>query len=157
MFDGSIMVCLAAREHEPGKLMHCLRTAMEAVSVTKEGSADLFVKGCAGRVPALFAKIVDLATKDFNAMKDALVAAYQNIEGLAEFKVALEADKLDAKQTAKLCNDKCLQQCYQFLSHGAEKMMSLKKVLVSTSTAAGHPEFKDNEAFQTVCANAHTQ
>ena len=155
MFAGCAMEMLGAKASEPGKLVKCMRAAEAALQVVKDSSGKAFFESCMASIPKILQKVVALAQREWDKMNGALVSYYQNIAGREDFGKALEADKVDAKLSSQLCNCAQLQNCYRFLSYGLDKMMCMQKLLASTAAAAGHPEFKDQEAFQQVSSDAN--
>ena len=152
MFAGTFLDEIVKHEAELDKLVQSFLTAKGVVKITtaENGKAKCFLDGCGRKIPKFAAKMVELVQSDFDGINRAVTKFYQGLDGLTDFKIALECDKVDAALSAKICGSPNLKPCYDFLSFGVDRLGELKKFLLAIQAAMGRIEFKDDTDFQDV-------
>ncbi|CAE7597009.1 unnamed protein product [Symbiodinium sp. CCMP2592] len=144
--DECLIRALCAKEHEPGKFMHCLRSATDAAETIGHDMARCFAKTCLTKAPELFQKIVDIVKTEVLSTIAVLKKLHGNIPTSAQFIASLDKGEIDANMANSMCNDVSMQRLYMFLQCALEDFMGLKKVLVGISAAISVREIDDGSA-----------
>ena len=156
-YEKSIMALAAAKEHEPGKVAHALRNALQAADATGHVLAKTFVVGCATKVCKHFSSLVSLIHKDFESLRAKLINLYEGMEGLSQFEESVAQGQIDSKLTTQLIEGKSLQMCYHVLAYGLPSIQGAQKLLRSIAGATGHADFKDDDSFSAVRKEVHAE